>query len=112
MIDRKRLQGVPVLIAVRSIAPDEQNPLSAYDVVKLIRLRYQGNPDVEVIMIPDIESVNWGRGVGYDTTEHEPPPAIHHISATEIRRQIRAGDDSWREHVDRTIQARLEALLA
>ena len=28
---------------------------------------------VKVIIIPDIESVNYGRGVGYDIIEHVPP---------------------------------------
>lgn len=111
LIDRKRGQGVPVLIAVRHIPPDEHNPLESYDVCKLIRLRYAHDPNVEVILIPDIESVNWGRGVGYEPIEHEPPPAIHNISATQIRAQIAAGDDSWRAHVDTTIQARLKELL-
>ena len=27
---------------------------------------------VKVIIIPDIESVNYGRGVGYEIIEHEP----------------------------------------
>ena len=35
---------------------------------------------VKVIIIPDIESVNYGRGVGYDI-EHVPPSEIGKISA-------------------------------
>ena len=40
---------------------------------------------VKVIIIPDIESVNYGRGVGYDIIEHIPPSKIGEISATKIR---------------------------
>ena len=40
---------------------------------------------VKVMIIPDIESVNYGRGVGYDIIEHEPPKEIGDISATKIR---------------------------
>lgn len=111
LIDQKRAHGVPVLIAVRNIPPDEQNPIEAYDVCKLIRLRYAHDPNVEVIVIPDIESVNWGRGVGYEPTEHEPPPVVHNISATQIREQIAVGDDTWKAHVDRSIHTRLADLL-
>ena len=31
---------------------------------------------VKVIVIPDIESVNYGRGVGYDIIEHVPPKKV------------------------------------
>ena len=41
---------------------------------------------VKVIIIPDIESVNYGRGVGYDIIEHVPPSEIGKISATKIRK--------------------------
>ena len=40
------------------------------------------------IIIPDIESVNYGRGVGYDIIEHVPPSDISKISATKIRKKL------------------------
>ena len=43
---------------------------------------------VKVIIIPDIESVNYGRGVGYDIIEHVPPQNIGDISATKIRKKL------------------------
>ena len=43
---------------------------------------------VKVIIIPDIESVNYGRGVGYDIIEHVPPQEVGEISATEIRKKL------------------------
>jgi len=59
--------------------------------------------DVEVMVIPDIESVNWGRGVGYGTIEHTPPADIGFISATSIRKSIGENDDSWKKNVDESI---------
>jgi predicted nucleotidyltransferase len=56
--------------------------------------------DVKVLVIPDIESVNWGRGVGYETNEFKPPEDIKRISATEIRKHIQSGDESWRGFVN------------
>ena len=43
---------------------------------------------VKVINIPDIESVNYGRGVGYEIIEHIPPSDISKISATKIRKEL------------------------
>ena len=40
-------------------------------------------------IIPDIESVNYGRGVGYEIIEHVPPKDIEEISATRIREDMR-----------------------
>jgi len=36
-------------------------------------------------IIPDIESINYGRGVGYEVIYHEPPENIALISGTKIR---------------------------
>ena len=40
------------------------------------------------MIIPDIDSVNYGRDVGYDIIEHTPPQEIKKISATYIRRSL------------------------
>lgn len=42
---------------------------------------------VVVMKIPAIESVNYGRDVGYKFIEHIPPEEIKKISATKIRRK-------------------------
>ena len=44
---------------------------------------------IKVIIIPDISSVEFGRGVGYDIIEHIPPSEISDISATKIREEMR-----------------------
>ena len=56
------------------------------------------------MVIPDIESVNWGRGVGYEMNEFFPPDNIGFISATKIRAAIGEGNDDWRKLVDESIQ--------
>ena len=45
--------------------------------------------DVKVIIIPDMESVNFGRGVGYEINEFVPPKDIGRISATKIRETLK-----------------------
>ena len=47
------------------------------------------NGMVKIISIPDIESVNYGRGVGYEINEYTPPEDISKISATEIRKNLK-----------------------
>jgi len=101
----------PVLIAIRDIEPDTANPLSAAEVKMLWEKVYAGNPLVKVIIIPDIASVNYGRGVGYAINEINVADAVAAISATEIRRQVIAGENGWKEFVDENIHEMLTAYL-
>ena len=48
-----------------------------------------GEGRVFISIVPDIESINYGRGVGYDIIEHVPPSDIKKISATKIREELR-----------------------
>ena len=90
---------IPVLIGVRDVPPDEKNPFTTEETVEMVRAAFF-DEDVIVQVIPDIESVNWGRGVGYETNEFKPPENIKRISATEIRRRVTSGDESWRDFVN------------
>jgi cytidyltransferase-like protein len=85
-------EGKNVLICIRDIEPDDKNPYTSQEVENkitgaLLDLIQEGR--VKVIIIPDIESVNFGRGVGYDIIEHIPPQEVSDISATKIREQMR-----------------------
>lgn len=85
--------GKNVLICIRDIKPDEKNPFTAQEVetnIKKELWKLVGDERVKVMIIPDIESINFGRGVGYDIIEHIPPQDIHDISATKIREQMKA----------------------
>jgi nicotinic acid mononucleotide adenylyltransferase len=80
--------------------PDEKNPLHSEEVKSIWEAIYRGNPLVKIIIIPDIASVNYGRGVGYEVKEIKVDAATANISATEIRRQIVSGEAGWKELVD------------
>ena len=82
-------EGKNVLICIRDIQPDKKNPFTAQQVLENITEFYQNEPRVKVMVIPDICSIEFGRGVGYDIIEHVPPTAIGEISATKIREQLR-----------------------
>ena len=85
-------EGKNVLICIRDVEPDEKNPFKPEEVKKDIENFYSDHLStgrVKVIVIPDIESINYGRGVGYDIIEHVPPGDIHDISATKIREEMK-----------------------
>ncbi len=99
LISQKLDEDIPVLICVRDILPDEKNPFTTEQTVEMLETAYR-DQDVVVMPVPDIESVNYGRGVGYGIVEHVPPPDIGFISATDIRSKISSNDHSWKEKVD------------
>jgi nicotinamide mononucleotide adenylyltransferase len=91
LIDQRLDDGKNVLICIRDIEPDEKNPWTSKEVeanlqIELKDLVEQGR--VKIVIIPDIESINIGRGVGYDIIEHVPPEEIRDVSATNIRKQM------------------------
>ena len=88
LIDQQLNKGKNVWLAIRDVQVDENNPKTAQQVfdelkVELHDLLQTGKLFISVI--PDIESVNYGRGVGYDVIYHEPPADIAQISGTAIR---------------------------
>ena len=89
LINQQLEKGKDVWVAIRDVPEDENNPKSAYRVMlDLIEEPFfQENIDrILVSIIPDIESVNYGRGVGYDVIYHQPPTDIESISGTGIRK--------------------------
>jgi len=85
-------EGKNVLICVRDIEPDTKNPYTSQEVENRIAEELSDlikDGRVRVMIIPDIESINFGRGVGYDIIEHIPPQEVSDISATKIREQLR-----------------------
>ena len=102
LIEQKLKHEIPVLVAVRDVAPDEKNPLTTAQTIEILERFYDGE-DVEIITIPNIESVNFGRGVGYEINEFTPPDDIGKISATEIRKHLSEKSETWKEKVDEKI---------
>jgi len=92
LINERLKEGKNVWVAIRDVKPDEKNPWTAHEV--MMNLSEELKPLIEegrifLSIVPDIESINYGRGVGYDVIEHVPPKEIGEISATSIREQMR-----------------------
>jgi cytidyltransferase-like protein len=112
LIQQKLDQGIPALIMVRDIEPDEKNPFTTEQTVSMIKKYHQAKcDDVKVMIIPDIESVNYGRGVGYEINEFTPTEELAFISATKIRESIKNNNDDWKRMVDESIQEDVEKYL-
>lgn len=92
LINERLKEGKNVWIAIRDVKPDDKNPWTAHEVLMNLSKELQGlieEGKIFISIVPDIESINYGRGVGYDIIEHVPPQEIGDISATSIREQMR-----------------------
>jgi len=92
LIDQRLNEGKKVWIAIRDVEPNENQPWTPHEVLmnlekELSDLIQEGK--IFISIVPDIESINYGRGVGYEVIEHVPPDNINDISATKIREQMR-----------------------
>ena len=88
LISQQLEKGKNIWVAIRDVPEDENNPKSAYRVMlDLVEEPFfkENSDRILVSIIPDIESINYGRGVGYDVIYHEPPTDIAVISGTAIR---------------------------
>lgn len=83
LIDEALAKGENVCVAIRDTEISAGNPYTAEQRAEMIRRVYEGT--VEVIVIPDITSINVGRNVGYDVNFVEPPADIGKISGTNVR---------------------------
>lgn len=86
---RQRLDlGKNIWVAIRDVSPDEKNPKTAQKVLEELSQTpffLENKEKVLLSIIPDIESFNYGRGVGYDVIQHIPDEDIANISGTKIR---------------------------
>tara|TARA_R110001583_G_scaffold1210_10_gene10157 strand:- start:1389 stop:1742 length:354 start_codon:yes stop_codon:yes gene_type:complete len=90
LIEQRLKLGKRVCIAVMDIHEHEpeKNIYPTDQVIRNISEKMKDYLDqdlLKIISIPPIESVNYGRTVGYDIIEHIPPENIKQISATKIR---------------------------
>ena len=83
IIDSVADNGKDVVIAIRNTELSEENPLTAQERRTLIEDVYRDHPNVETMIVPDIDTVAIGRNVGYSLVS--VPEEVTEISGTEIR---------------------------
>ena len=87
LINQQLQKGKNVWIAVSDVPNDENNPKSGHRVMMDLMEETFIKENIDKIlisMIPDIESVNYGRDAGYGTIFHKAPSDIAKIGATQI----------------------------
>ncbi len=92
LIEQRLKKGKNVLIGIRDMLPDKDNPFTCEEVFDMLSRElsdYIRAKQVKLMIVPDIESINYGRGVGYEIIEHTPPEEIGEISATKIREEYK-----------------------
>ena len=92
LIGQRLNEGKNVCIAIRDVEVNENQPWDAETIKKNVEVELHDliqEGKIKVIVMPDIESVNYGRGVGYNIIEYVPPTGIKEISATKIRQELR-----------------------
>ncbi len=74
MVNRsKTKKNIPVLICIRDIEPNAENPLTSSEVILMLNDIFGKEVKermINILVIPDIESVNFGRSVRYEILEH------------------------------------------
>ena len=89
LISQQLNKGKNCWVAIRDVQVDENNPKSAHEVLMDLskeKFFMENSDKILISIIPDIESVNYGRGVGYDVIHHHPPADVELISGTKIRK--------------------------
>ena len=72
LIDQALNEGKKVLLCVRDVPVSDKNPWTAQQILMNLASDLQDLIEagsVRIMKIPDIESVNIGRGIGYDVIE-------------------------------------------
>lgn len=88
LINQQLKKGKNVWVAIRDVELDENNTKTAQQVLKELQEKsiFTQNWDkVLLSIVPDIESINYGRAVGYDVINHTPPEEIAAINGTDIK---------------------------
>jgi adenylylsulfate kinase len=90
LFDRAIAKHGQVYLMIRDMPQDDQNPFSTIDVVNNLKenlVQYAGK--VKISIVPNITNITYGRSVGYKIEQEVFDDAIHSISATKIREQMR-----------------------
>lgn len=96
IIDSAADNGKDVVIAIRDTELSEKNPLTAQERQELIEEVYEDHPNVETMIIPDVDTVAIGRDVGYSVVS--VPEEVAEISGTDTREEYEKSELLEGEH--------------
>lgn len=81
-----------VIVQIRHVEIDDNNPYDTNQVATFISTSLNLNGftagiDYDIMIVPNIVNIGYGRDVGYKITQYDLGEDIHNISATKIRLQ-------------------------
>ena len=94
LFDRALAKHGQVFMMVRDMPKDDKNPFPAYEVIENLQqslCNFAGKVKIEIV--PNLLHITYGRDVGYKIEQEVFDDAIHDISATKIREQMREEDN-------------------
>lgn len=99
IIQKKRVEktGLPILIMVRDTTTDAYSASVRAHYIK----QWMTQHDIlgTIMIIPNVEGVYWGRGVGYVVELVDVDEDIKKISATDIRKSMEVQSEEWKKNV-------------
>lgn len=99
LINKKRLEHpkIPILIMVRNTGTDMYSAATRAEYIKswMTQEGIQGT----LMIVPNIEGVYWGRGVGYHVEQIDVDLATLAISGTAIRKEILSDSKAWKSRI-------------
>ncbi|MFC6906746.1 adenylyl-sulfate kinase [Halalkalicoccus tibetensis] len=98
IIDSAADNGKDVIIAIRDTELSEKNPLTAQERRELIEDVYEDHPNVETMIIPDVDTVAIGRDVGYSVVS--VPEEVAEISGTKTREEYEKSELLTGQHFE------------
>lgn len=90
LFDRAMAKHNQVYLMVRDMPQDDKNPYTAEQVVSNLSnslIEYAGR--VKIAIVPNVMNITYGRDVGYKIEQEVFDDAIHSISATKIREELK-----------------------
>ena len=78
-------EGRGVVVAIRDTKKSEQNPYGIEERMRMVREAFPDKHRVNIIKIPDIDEVCYGRNVGWKVREIRLDEETEKISGTSIR---------------------------
>ncbi|MCL4199894.1 adenylyl-sulfate kinase [Patescibacteria group bacterium] len=99
IIETKRAEHpkAPILVMVRNTKEDAYSPSVRAEYIKI--WMQKKNIKGTVMIVPNVEGVYWGRGVGYNVGLVDVDISVQKISGTRIRNQISKKSPGWKHAV-------------
>lgn len=92
LFNQRLSKGERALICIRDVPKGPKDLLTADEVRVNMEARYSKEIKsgmIQLLIIPDISSIDYGRDVGYEVVMHEPPKEIGGISGTQLRSELK-----------------------